>query len=276
MALKKALVALCLGSAAAFNPRAKATAKAVTKQVAAGVLAAAAALPVAPALAADSLVLGTPLEEKLAAFGAASYPVVNSITDAGALADKFIEFIDAKVKPADASAVVNKAVDGLFAIPDGKVSEYAGVLKQVVYKGVSPSSCVTLGGSEAFAQKLQNSAAVKSVPSNKIDDLQKKFKPANSAVPVGKNGICLPGSVEASEKLWVAQAELTFSMPKAEGAALVSAVKTAGAQATRSSIATLVPAAEAVFSKSGEAIKMAAAGKAVEPLVISTANAATK
>ena len=28
--------------------------------------------------------LGTPLEEKLAAFGAASYPVVNSITDAGA------------------------------------------------------------------------------------------------------------------------------------------------------------------------------------------------
>merc|ERR1739848_395032 len=123
------------------------------------------------------------------------------------------------------------------AIPDGKVSEYAGVLKQVVYKGVSPSSCVTLGGSEAFAQKLQNSAAVKSVPSNKIDDLQKKFKPANSAVP---------------------------------------AVKTAGAQATRSSIATLVPAAEAVFSKSGEAIKMAAAGKAVEPLVISTANAATK
>ena len=67
MALKKALVALCLGSAAAFNPRAKATAKAVTKQVAAGVLAAAAALPVAPALAADSLVLGTPLEEKLAA-----------------------------------------------------------------------------------------------------------------------------------------------------------------------------------------------------------------
>merc|ERR1719405_398315 len=192
-----------------------------------------------------------PLEEKLAAFGAASYPVVNSITDAGALADKFIEFIDAKVKPADASAVVNKAVDGLLAIPDGKVSEYAGVLKQVVYKGVSPSSCVTLGGSEAFAQKLQNSAAVKSVPSNKIDDLQKKFKPANSAVPVGKNGICLPGSVEASEKLW-------------------------GAQAARSSIATLVPAAEAVFSKSGEAIKMAAAGKAVEPLVISTANAATK
>ena len=172
--------------------------------------------------------------------------------------------------------VVNKAVDGLLAIPDGKVSEYAGVLKQGVYKGVSPSSCVTLGGSEAFAQKLQNSAAVKSVPSSKIDDLQKKFKPANSAVPVGKNGICLPGSVEASEKLWVAQAELTFSMPKAEGAALVSAVKTAGAQATRSSIATLVPAAEAVFSKSGEAIKMAAAGKAVEPLVISTANAATK
>merc|ERR1719364_635488 len=89
MALKKALVALCLGSTAAFNPRAKAQVKAASK--------------------------------KLAAFGAASYPVVNSITDAGALADKFIEFIDAKVKPADASAVVNKAVDGLLAIPDGKV-----------------------------------------------------------------------------------------------------------------------------------------------------------
>ena len=77
MALKKALVALCLGSAAAFNPRAKAQVKAASKQLAAGVLAVAAALPVAPALAADSLVLGTPLEEKLAAFGAASYPVVN-------------------------------------------------------------------------------------------------------------------------------------------------------------------------------------------------------
>jgi len=273
--MAKLIVALALGSAAAFNPRQQQQVKAASKQLAAGVLAVAAALPV-QALAADSLVLGTPLEDKLAAFGAASYPVVNSITDAGALADKFIEFVDAKVKPADSSAVVNKAVDGLLAIPDGKISEYAGILKQVVYKGVSPTSCVTLGGSEAFAQKLQNSAAVKSVASSKIDDLQKKFKPANSAVPVGKNGICLPGSVEASEKLWVAQAELTFSMPKAEGAALVSAIKTAGAQATRSSIASLVPSGEAVFSKSGEAIKMAAAGKAVEPLVISTANAATK
>merc|ERR1739848_845080 len=132
------------------------------------------------------------------------------------------------------------------AIPDGKVSEYAGVLKQVVYKGVSPSSCVTLGGSEAFAQKLQNSAAVKSVPSNKIDDLAKKFKSPNSAVPVGKNGICLPGSSEASEKLWVAQAELTFSMPKEQAAPLVAAIKKAGAQATRPSIATLVPGAEGI------------------------------
>ena len=52
-------------------------------------------------------------------------------------ADKFIEFIDAKVKPADASAVVEQAVDGHLAIPDGKVSEYAGVLKQVAYKGAA-------------------------------------------------------------------------------------------------------------------------------------------
>ena len=53
------------------------------------------------------------------------------------LSDKGIEFIDAKVKPADASAVVNKAVDSLLAIPDSKVV-IAGVLKQVVYKASRP------------------------------------------------------------------------------------------------------------------------------------------
>ena len=139
-------------------------------------------------------------------------------------------------------------------------------------------SKLTLGGSQALKEKLQASAAVKSVDSAKIDQLRNKFSPANSAVPVGKNGICLPGSVEASEKLWVAQAELTFSMPKAEASALVGAVKKAGAQATRPSIisAQLVPAAEGVFSKSGEAVKMVAAGKDVEPSVISTVAAALK
>jgi len=267
--------------ATAFNPLKanksflKVSQKELAGGIAAGVLAAAVALP-GQAVAADSLVLGTPLEAKLANFGAASYPVFNSITDVSPLADKFGEFVDSKVKPADSADVVQKAVDGLLAIPDAKVSEYAGVLKQVVYKGVSKDSCVTLGGSEAFASKLRASAAVKSVDAGKMDALEKKFKPANSAVPVGKNGICLPGSAEASEKLWVAQAELTFGMPKTEATALVGAVKKAGGQATRQSIASLVPAAEGVFSKSGEAIKMKAAGLDVEPTVISTAVAALK
>lgn len=270
-----------IGSAAAFNPQAKqqASLKAAPKKVASGLAAgflSIAALVPGGASAADSLVLDTPLEGKLANFGAASYSVFNSITDIAPLADKFGDFVDAKVKPADSAEVVQKAVDGLLAIPDGKVNEYGGILKQVVYKGVSKDSCVTLGGSEAFFDKIKNSAAVKSVDAGKLADLEKKFKPANSAVPVGKNGICLPGSAEASEKLWVAQAELTFSMPKTEAAAVVAAIKKAGAQATRPSIATLVPAAEGVFSKSGEALKMKAAGLDVEPTVISTVAAALK
>merc|ERR1712106_218029 len=103
-----------------------------------------------------------------------------------------------------------------------------------------------------------------------------KFQPANSAVPVKGGNICLPGSAAASEKLWVSQAELTLSMPKAEGAALVSSIKKVGLQATRPSLVTLVSAAEGVFSKNPEAIKMVAAGKDVEPNVISTVNAALK
>merc|ERR1712160_56152 len=113
-------------------------------------------------------------------------------------------------------------------------------------------SCVTLGGSGSAAKKLSASAAVK-----------------------GGN-ICLPGSATASEKLWVAQAELTLSMPKAEADALVSSIKKVGLQATRPSIVSLVPAAVDVFSKSPEAINMVAAGKDVEPTVIATVQAALK
>ena len=176
----------------AFKPPAK-----LASALAAGVISVATLNPFAAA-AADSLVLNTPLEGKLSNFGAASYPVFNSITDASTLADRFVDFIDNKVKPADSADVVQKAVDGLLAIPDAKVNEYAGVLKQVVYRGVTKDTCVTLGGSEGFRAKLMSSSAVKSVPGAKMDALAKKFKPANSAVPVNKNGICLPGSVEAS------------------------------------------------------------------------------
>jgi len=230
-----------------------------------------------PAFAADSLVIGTPLETALTKFGAASYPVFNSITDVSPLADKFVEFIDKKVKAPDVAAVAQTTVDGLLAIPDSSINEYQGILKQVVYSGVSKNTCVTLGGSGSAAQKLAQSAAVKSVDQSKIDALRKKFAPANSAVPVNKDGnICLPGSVGASEKLWVAQAELTLSMPKAEASALVSSIKKAGLQADRKSLLGLVPAAEGVFSKNSDALTMVLAGKEVEPNVISTVKAALK
>merc|ERR1711937_248824 len=137
-------------------------------------------------------------------------------------------------------------------------------------------TCVSLGGSGAGAKKLAASAAISSIDKGKIDAIAKKFKPANSAVPTRDGNICLPGSAKASETLWVAQADLTLSMPKTEAQALVGAIKKAGSQASRSKIAALVPEAEKAFSKSPEAIRMAAAGKAVEPQVISTVNAALK
>jgi len=280
-----ALASLLLfsGSASAFNPnsnplKGKVVLSDVNKKLStgfvAGVIAAATFMPLPKPAVAESLVLGTPLEAKLAKFGSVSYPVFNSITDVSPLGDKFIEFIDKKVKAPDAAEVAQKAVDGLLAIPDAKVNEYSGILKQVVYSGVSPNSCVTLGGSGTLLKNLANSDAVKSVDSSKIDALKNKFKVANSAVPVKGDNICLPGSVAGSEKLWVAQAELTLSMPKQEASALVSSIKKAGAQATRPTIAQLVPAAEGVFSKSPEAIQMIAAGKDVEPVVISTVKAA--
>merc|ERR1711924_568018 len=88
------------------------------------------------------------------------------------------------------------------------------------------------------------------------------------------NCVTLGGSGAASEKLWVAQAELTFSMPKAEASALVTSIKKAGAAVPRTTLANLVPAAEAVFSKNPEAAKMVMAGMEVEPNVISTAKTA--
>jgi len=277
---------LLSGSAAAFNiapsggkkgRMPSAANKKLANVLAVGVISAATLLPLAgPAMAADSLVLGTPLEAKLAKFGAASYPVFNSITDVSPLADKFLVFLDTKVKAPDAADVANKAVDGLLAIPDSSIAEYKGILKQVVYSGVNKDNCVTLGGSGSAAKTLAGSAAVKSVDQSKIDALKKKFQPANSAVPVKGGNICLPGSVAASEKLWVAQAELTLSMPKTEAGALITSLKKAGLQATRPSLLTLVPTAEGVFSKSPEAIRMVTAGKDVEPNVIATVQAALK
>jgi len=280
-----ASVLLLISGADAFKPansnnsnKATQLKKDLANIVAVGVVSAATLLPfAAPAVAAgDSLVMGTPLETKLANFGAASYPVFNSITDVSPLADKFVDFLEKKVKAPDAADVATKAVDGLLAIPNDSINEYKGVLKQVVYSGVNKDSCVTLGGSGAAAKKLASSAAIKSVDPAKIDALTKKFQPANSAVPTKGGDICLPGSVTASEKLWVAQAELTFSMPKTEATALVASIKKAGAQATRPSLLTLVPTAESVFSKNAEALKMVAAGKDVEPNVIATYSAALK
>lgn len=282
-----ALTLLLSSSVAAFNVAPSegkkgrmlsAVNKNIAKVLTAGVISAATILPhPGPAVAASSgLVIGTPLETKLANFGAASYPVFNSITDVSSLADKFLDLVDKKVKAPDAAEVAQKAVDGLLAIPDSAIIEYRGVLKQVVYSGVSKDNCVTLGGSGSAAQKFAASPAVKSVDPSKIEALEKKFKPANSAVPVKGGNICLPGSVAASEKLWVAQAELTFEMPKDEASALVASIKKAGSQASRPSLAALVPAAEGVFSKNPEALKMVAAGKDVEPNVIATVQAALK
>jgi len=272
---------LLLSGAAAFNvapknnPMLSDVNKNIAGMVAAGVISAAALLPGA-AMAADSLVVGTPLETKLSNFGEASYPVFNSIKDVSPIADSFLGLVNTKVKAADASEVAKTAVDGLLAIPDSSVLEYRGVLRQVVYSGVKPDTCVTLGGSGSTLQKFANSDAVKSVDSAKFEALKKKFAPANSAVPTKNGDICLPGSAAASEKLWVAQAELTFSMPKTEANALVASIAKAGKQATRPTIATLVSGAESVFSKSPEAIKMVAAGKDVEPSVIATVQAALK
>jgi len=288
MLFHRALITLLLlSSSAAFNVApsgdgtkripSTATNNKFAKVLAAGVISAASLLPLAnPAVAADSPIIGTPLETQLANFGAASYPVFNSITDASPLVDKLLAFVDKKVKAPDAAELAQTAVDGLLAIPDSKISAYSGVLKNSVYSGVSKSTCVTLGGSEAALQKISASAAVQSVDKSKMTALAKKFKTANAAVPLKGGNICLPGSASASEKLWVAQAELTASMPKAEARALVASVKKVGAQATRPAIAALVPGAAEVFSKSPEAINMVAAGKAVEPSVIASVAAALK
>lgn len=226
---------------------------------------------------ANDLVVGTPLETKLAAFGAASYPVFNSITDLAPLAEKFVEFADKTVKADDAAVLASNAADGLLAIPNSAIATYAGVLKNDVFAGVKADSCVELGGSAGALKALENSAAAKAVGSGKVDSIKKKFKPANDAVPKKANGnICLPASAAASEKLWVAQASLTLSMPKEQATPLVASIAKAGGQATRPSIAKLVPAAEGVFSKNPEALSMVKAGKDVEPVVISTVKAALK
>jgi len=270
-------------TAAAFNvgpnkkvtmPSVESANKNLANVLLAGVISAATIVPLAPspAIAADSLVL----KAKLETFGRTSYSVFNAISDVSPLADKFVEFVNGKIKPEDSAAVAQTAVDGLLAIPDSSISEYRGVLKQVVYSGVSDKNCVTLAGSGDAFKIFENSAAVQSVDQSKIAALKKKFTPANSAVPMKDGNICLPGSVGASEKLWVAQAELTLSMPPKEAGDLVGAIKKAGKQIPRSSIASLVPVAEDVFSKSPEAVRMAAAGKDVEPSVISTVQAALK
>jgi len=286
MNLKFAVLLLSSSSAAAFNvapweakkvqmlTEAK---KNFSNVLAAGAICAATLLPLpCPSNAADSFVIGTPLETQLANFGAASYPVFNSISDVTPLTDKFLGFVDTKIKAPDVADVAAKAVDGLLAIPDAAITEYKGVLSKGVYAGVSNANCVTLTGSGATLQKLQNSVAAKSVDASKITALTKKFAPANSAVPMKGGDICLPPSAAASEKLWVAQAELTANMPKAEASALSASIKKAGLQATRPSLISLVSAAESTFSKSPEAIKMVAAGKAVEPSVIATTAAALK
>jgi len=229
-----------------------------------------------PAIAADSPALGPDLETKLANFGEASYPVFNSVKDVSPLFDKLIDYVDKTVKAPDAADVAKKAVDGLLAIPDSAITKYSGVLKKDVYAGVSKDTCVTLGGFASASEKLQASAPVKSVAPAKMQALKKKFDKANSAVPVKDGNICLPGSAAASQKLWVAQAELTLSMPKDEARKLVVSIESAGAQTSRLSLVKLVHTAEEVFSKNTEALKMAQAGKDVEPSVISTFSAAAK
>jgi len=282
---------LLSGSAAAFQPtpsggrneRMMLSAKKnnnVAAVLAAGVISAATMMPfadpavAAPAAGAPSTADGIVLGGKLSDFGRASYSVFNSAKDVSPLVDAFLGLVD---KEANAADVAGKAVDGLLAIPDASVSKYAGILKNDIYKGVSKDSCVTLGGSGSALKKFADSAAVKSVDAKKVEALQKKFDPANSSVPKNGGDICLPPTEEASQKLWTAQAELTFSMPKGEAKALVDAIKKGGSSyATRPALFKLVGAAEGVFSKNEDALKMVDAGKAVEPEVIASVNAALK
>jgi len=245
----------------------------VVNVLAAGIIAAATILPLAGPAQAAGLPDGVVLGGQLSNFGKVSYPVFNSVKDISPLVDAFLGLVDAEPNAAD---VAGKAVDGLLAIPTASVTKYANVLKNDVYRGVSSNNCVALGGSGSALNKLANSASVKSV--TKVDQLQKKFQPANSAVPVTKGGdICLPPSEAASEKLWTAQAELTFSMPKKEAGDLVASLQKGGTSyATRIALAKLVPAAEGVFSKNSEALKMVDAGKQVEPSIIGAVQDALK
>jgi len=244
--------------------------KTIASVLTAGAISAATILPLpSPATAAD--LMGTPLEARLSQFGAASYPVFNSVSDVSPLAERFVDFIETKIRPADAGAVAEKAVDGLLAIPDSSVQEYSGVLRQVVYGGVNRNSCVVMNGSGKAVASLFGSDPLRSVPPSKIAALKSKFSIANTAVPVRGGDVCMPGSVSASQELWVAQAELTFSMPKKEATELVKSVQKLGPQIPRSTLIQLVPSAASVFSKSPEAMKMVQAGKDVEPYVISFA-----
>jgi len=284
MFLRSTLVSVLLlsGTAAAFNVS-PGNAKRVARKadvpdpvrwLAAGAVAAAIVLQPAPAEAA-SLVKGTPLEGVLSDFGAASYPVFNSIQNVSPLADKFLDILD-RLKTSEAADAVDRGVDAVLSIPDIKVEKYSYALK-AVYQGVGDANCVELGGSGRAANALANSPYLRLVPDAKVKAIQRKFKPANSSVPKKNGNICLPPSAAASSRLWVAQGELTFdNIGKAEAANLVKSLDQSAVAITRSVLTQGVSTAKEVFGENPESKAMEAAGKAAESEIISSVRAVLK
>merc|ERR1711957_1141501 len=125
--------------------------KNLSNVLAAGFISAATIMPLPGiAVAADGLVTGTPLESKLAAFGAASYPVFNSITDVSPLADKFLDLVDKKVKAPDAAELAQKGVDGLLAIPDSANSAVPIKDGNICLPGSAAASSLRVSKRRAF------------------------------------------------------------------------------------------------------------------------------
>jgi len=284
MFLRSTLVSVLLlsGTAAAFNVspgNAKRMAKKadmpdLVRWLAAGAAAAAIVLQPAPAEAA-SLVKGLPLEGVLSDFGAASYPVFNSIQNVSPLADKFLDILD-RLKTSEAADAVDRGVDVVLSIPDIKVEKYSLSLK-AVYNGVNDANCVELEGSGKAANTLANSPYLRIVSDAKVKAIQRKFKPANSSVPKKNGDICLPPSAVASSRLWVAQGELTFdNIGKVEAANLVKSLDQSAVAITRSVLTQGVPAAKEVFGENAVSKEMEAAGKAAESEIISTVRAVLK
>jgi len=157
----------------------------------------------------------SPLDAALIEASDASYPVLKSLKSetVSPLANKIVNLFTNKVTPEKLTNLLEKGINAFLAIPDENLDSFTFTVKEA-YTDVSTQSCNLVPLPTEAVVKFTSSEGYTNIDPTKAKAFREKFDNTFGAFPKTDNGICLPETETNLEKLFIAQTELSFAIPK--------------------------------------------------------------